>query len=169
MARKPLYFDSLDALLEYTLEKVRKEYTGRIKEYRVPDDILAITREFYLFSVEQGNFYDNLVCSENCQAIGSRLLMVLVRETWQNSRWFTSLCKNEQDMLLCFIYNTGVGLYRQWVLGGKKIPIKEMIGYADILLSRGIDGLRQARKYGFIQMPGQAGWKIQAPDLLQHR
>lgn len=140
-----VYFESLEDLLEYTLAALTKEYIKRIKHYTVPQDIGAITREFYLFSVEQGKFYDLLVCSENCQAIGSRLLMRFVRETWEDSPWFSSLCKDEQEMLVCFIYNTGAGLYRQWIIGGKKIPLGEMIHYADILLARGVEGFRNRR------------------------
>lgn len=137
-----VYFESLNELLEYTLEKMTREYVARIRHYRVPDEIREITREFYLFSVEQGRFYDNLVCSENSQAIGSRLLLRFVRETWQDSPWFSSLSKDEQDMLICFIYNTGSSLYRQWVLDGKKVPLEKMIDYADLLLSHGIEGFR---------------------------
>ena len=141
-----VYFESLDELLEHTLEALTKKYIERIRNYVVPEDLRAITREFYLFSVEQGKFYDNLVCSENFQTIGSRLLMRFVRGTWAESLWFSSLHKNEQDILVCFIYNTGAGLYRQWVLDGKKIPLEEMIGYADILLSRGIEGFKHSRE-----------------------
>ena len=86
-----VYFESMDELLEWVLEKVTREYIGRIRHLRVPEDIGAITKEFYLFSVEQGKFYDNLICSESCHAIGSRLLMRLVRETWKDSPWFSSL------------------------------------------------------------------------------
>lgn len=142
-----VYFESLDELLEWELEKLTREYIGRIRHFRVPEDISAITREFYIFSAEQGQFYDKVVCSENCHTIGSRLLMRFVRETWKDSPWFASLSKNEQDILICFIYNTGAGLYRQWVMDGKKIPIETMIGYADQLLSRGMEGFRQLASY----------------------
>lgn len=71
--------------------------------------------------------------------------MRFVRETWRDSPWFSSLNKDEQDMLLCFIYNTGAGFYRQWALNGRNVPIEEMIAYADILLSRGIEGFKTSR------------------------
>ena len=119
-----------------------REYIDRIRHFRVPEDIGAITKEFYLFSVEQGKFYNNLVCSENWNALGNRLRMRFVAETWNDSPWFSSLAKNEQDLLICFIYNTGAGLYRQWVLDGKTIPIEMMVAYADVLLARGIEGFR---------------------------
>lgn len=143
-----VYYDSLEALLEATLEQLTKAYAGRIRGLRVPDDIQEITRQFYLFSLEQGAFYDRLVCSESCQAVGARLLMRFVRETWQDSPWFRALRKEAQDILLCFIYNTGASLYRQWVVSGKTIPLETMIGFADTLLARGIQGLRESQGRG---------------------
>lgn len=137
-----VYFESLNEFLEYTLEQVTKEYIKRLKNYKVPEDIKAITREFYLFSVSQGKFYDNLICSENSQTLGSNLLMRFVHETWSDSSWFSSLDKNMQELLICFIYNTGAGLYRQWVLGGKKIPLEDMIKYTNCLLSNGVEGFK---------------------------
>lgn len=142
------YFTSLDELLEHVLEKLTREYIDRIKHYHVPDDIGAITREFYLFSVEQGKFYDNLIRSENCQAIGSRLLMRFVRETWKSFPWFSALRKEERDLPLRFIHNTGASLYRQWVLDGKKIPLEDMIEYADVLLASGIEGFKRIENNG---------------------
>lgn len=136
------YFDSLDELLEHTLEKLTRQYIQRLKYFKVPDDIREITREFYIFSIEQGRFYDNLVCSEASQTIGRDLLLRFVRETWSSSSWFSALSVEEQDILICFIYNTGAGLYRQWVMGGKKIPLEKMISFADNLLARGIEGFR---------------------------
>lgn len=143
IGRKTFYahYESLGALLEATLEQIACAYAGRIRGLKVPDDIQEITRQFYLFSLEQGEFYDSLICSENCQAVGGRLLMRFVRETWQDSPWFRALRKEAQDVLLCFIYNTGAGLYRQWVLSGRRIPLETMIGFADALLARGIQGL----------------------------
>ena len=97
-----------------------EEYIDRIKDYRRPEDIFEITRQFYLFSLEQGKFYDNLVCSESYQAIGGRLLMRFVRDTWNCSPWFRALKEEEQEILLCFIYNSGASLYRHWILSGEK-------------------------------------------------
>lgn len=136
------YYSSLDSLFEEILEEITQEYLRSIKEYSAPENIREITRKFYEFSTSQGKYYDNLVCSDSYQRIGARLIMRLVRGTWSASSWFTSLTRERQDIVLCFIYNSGAGLYRQWILSGKAVPIGNMIEYADCLIAKGIEGFR---------------------------
>lgn len=93
------YYESLDELLKEMIENITKEYIERIREYRKPEDIFEITRQFYLFSLEKGKFYDSLVCSESYQAIGYHLLMRFVQDTWNDSPWFRSLREEEQNIL----------------------------------------------------------------------
>lgn len=138
------YYDSLDALFEEVLESVVHEYLKSIKEYSVPENIGEITRKFYEFSANAGKFYDNLVCSDSYQRIGTKLIMRFVKETWSNADFTRPLTEIEQDILICFIYNSGLGLYRQWVLSGKQIPMKKMIYFATILLGSGIYGFQNS-------------------------
>lgn len=139
------YYSSLDSLFEEILEDITQKYLLTIKDYTAPDNIREITRKFYEFSHLQGAYYDNLVCSDSYQRIGTQLMMRLVRGTWSKSSWFTSLTRERQDIVLCFIYNSGAGLYRQWILSGKSIPIETMIDYADCLIAKGIEGFQSLR------------------------
>lgn len=136
------YYSSLDSLMEEVLEEITQKYLVTIKDYSAPENVSDITRKFYEFSVAQGKYYDNLVCSDSYQRIGTQLMMRLVRGTWCKSPWFMSLTRERQDILLCFIYHAGAGLYRQWVVSGKTIPLASMIGYADCLIAKGIEGLK---------------------------
>ena len=138
-----VYYSSLDSLFEEILEEITRDYLHSIKDYSAPENIREITRKFYEFSTRQGKYYDNLVCSDSYQRIGARLIMRLVRGTWFASRWFTALSGERQDILLCFIYNAGAGLYRQWILSGKAIPLETMIAYADCLIGKGIEGFKE--------------------------
>ena len=147
------YYSSLDSLFEEILEEITQDYLCSIAEYSAPAHIREITRKFYEFSTAQGKYYDNLVCSDSYQRIGTQLMMRLVRGTWCKSRWFTSLSRERQDILLCFIYNSGAGLYRQWILSGKTIPIGTMIDYADCLIAKGIEGFRNLEQTGKGDIP----------------
>lgn len=140
------YYKSLDALFEEILESLVRDYLETIKDYKAPEDIGEITRKFYEFSINAGEFYNNLVCSESYQRIGTGLIMRLVKGTWINADWFRTLNGMQQDMLLCFIYNSGLGLYRQWIMSGKTIPVEEMISFATILLGRGVEGFKNGLK-----------------------
>lgn len=141
-----MYYFSLDSLLEEILESMTREYVQRIAKYRVPDNIKEITREFYLYSEEKGRFYENLVCSKSYQDIGNKLLNKFVRETWQNEKWFMELGNDLQNIILCFIYNVGSSLYRQWISNGRKVELEQMVLLADLLLSSGINGFLQSCK-----------------------
>lgn len=136
------YYDSLDALFEEVLEGVVCEYLEYIKDYSAPENIGEITRKFYEFSSNYGKFYDNLVCSDSYQRIGTKLIMRFVKETWANAGWARPLTDVEQELLICFIYNSGLGLYRHWFLSGKKIPIDRMVYFATVLLGKGIEGFK---------------------------
>ena len=67
-----------------------------------------------------------------------------MRRTWQDSPWFRSLGECEQDVFLAFIFGTGAALYRQWVAGGKKVPLERMAELAGRLLKEGADGFAKA-------------------------
>lgn len=143
IGRKTFYahFTSLDDLMEKTLLRMTEDYVRRIKGLRVPEDTGEITRQFYLYSEEQGRFYEKLVCSDGYQKMGGKMLKAFVAETWQDSPWYGELSPQKQKLLLCFIYSSGAALYRQWVSDGRKIPIEEMIGFANDLLAKGFEGL----------------------------
>lgn len=137
-----VYYPSLEALFEEELERITLKYLKRVKGYSPPDHFSDIAREFYLFSVEQGRFYESLICSASYHAVGERLMNRLIRETWRASPWFMSLKEEYQNLLVGFIYNAGAGLYRSWILSGKAIPVEMMGKIADSLLIGGIGSFR---------------------------
>lgn len=142
------YYPSVDALLREKLDVMSRGYAERIRRYSVPEHIAEITREFYLYSAEQGELYEKIVCSSAYRDIGSGLLRELVRQTWRDSPWFKSLSASEQSILLTFVYSTGAGLYRQWVADGKSIPLERMILFAEQLLEQGISGFSRLLRKG---------------------
>lgn len=137
------YYPSLDAIFEEVLEDTTQEYLESIKDYAAPENIGEITRKFYEFSASRGKYYDNIVCSDSYQRIGTQLIMRFVKGTWTKADWRRPLTKIEQEVLICFIYNSGLGLYRQWVMRGKTVPLEKMITFATILLGKGIEGFKK--------------------------
>lgn len=139
------YYDSLDMLFEEVLESVVQDYLESIKSYSAPENIGEITRKFYECSANAGKFYDSFVCSSSHQRIGTKLIMRFVKETWTKADFSCPPTDIEQEMLICFIYNSGLGLYRHLVISGKKIPMENMIYFATLLLGKGIDGFKKGR------------------------
>ncbi len=140
------YYDSLDAIFEETLENFVNEYLDSIKDYTATENIGEITRKFYEFSTNAGKAYDNLVCSDSYQSIGAKLIMRFVKGTWATANWKRPLTDLEQEILHCFVYASGMGLYRHWVMTGKRVPMEKMIAFATTLLGNGIEGFKNELK-----------------------
>lgn len=149
------YYSSVDELLREKLDVMSRGYIQRIKKYYVPEQIAEINREFYIYSAEQGELYEKIICNAAYRSIGNDLLNDLVRKTWQDSPWFKRLSLYEQNILLTFVYSTGAGLYRQWVNDGKNIPLENMILLAEQLLEQGIHGFSKTlcKEYASSQRP----------------
>ena len=42
--------------------------------------------------------------------------------------------------MLCFLYNTGISLYQQWVKDGRALSLEEIIGLSETFLCHGMEG-----------------------------
>ncbi len=42
--------------------------------------------------------------------------------------------------MLCFLYNTGISLYQQWVKDGRTLSLEEIIAQSESFLCHGIEG-----------------------------
>ena len=121
------YYENLDFLLEEILTTLSKGFLDKIKNYSVPEDLEKVNRDFFLYSVEQGLLYERIVCYAAHRDIGSKLIGDIVNRTWSISPAFNNLNPQHKNIFLCFVYNVGIELYRQWVNDGKKLPVDEII------------------------------------------
>ena len=60
-----------------------EEYLERIKNYRIPEDLDKINREFFLYSAEKGSVYEKITCSGNYGYIRSRMISNVMNSTWK--------------------------------------------------------------------------------------
>lgn len=141
------YYPTLHDLFCETLEKLSLGYLERISGCTLPDDLKYINREFFTYAVEQGALYEKLLCHGSYNTYGKAMLGDLVRRAWQTSEIFTTMDFYRQNILLCFLQNTGTELYRQWIVDGKSIPLEEIINLSESLLCHGV--------HGFIQIMAQ--------------
>ncbi len=137
------YYRTLDELLQEMLEKMSQEYIQRISQYTVPDQLDAINREFFLYSMEKGRIYEKLVCNVSYHALSTKLFSEFVKRAWRRSNWFQRLTPEHQNILLCFLRSAGVELYKQWIADQKKISLDEIIALSGELLCHGVNGFVQ--------------------------
>lgn len=134
------YYDVLDDLLSELQSIMTQEYLERIADYRIPEELDKINREFFLYSVEKGMVYEKITCSGSYNYIRNKMVNNVMSSTWGKSTWFQLLDSSKQNILLSFIQSASVEMYRRWVADGKKIPLEEIIEISNQLLCAGVNG-----------------------------
>ena len=128
------YYAVLDDLLAELQGLFTQEYLKRIENYKVPEDLDKINREFFLYSVEKGPLYEKITCSGSYDYIRSKMVNDVMNSKWGRSTWLQLLEPSKQAVLLEFIQSASMSVYRKWVADGKKIPLRDMIELSNQLL-----------------------------------
>ena len=134
------YYAVLDDLLAELQGLFTQEYLKRIENYKVPEDLGKINREFFLYSVEKGPLYEKITCSGSYDYIRSKMVNDVMNSKWGQSTWLQLLEPSKQAVLLEFIQSASMSVYRKWVADGKKIPLRDMIELSNQLLCSGVNG-----------------------------
>lgn len=134
------YYDVLDDLLAELQGIMSQEYIKRVENYRIPEELDKINREFFLYSVEKGMAYEKITCSGSYGYIRNKMMNNVFDSTWGKSTWLQLLDPYKQNILLGFVQSASIEMYRRWVADGKKIPIEEIIEMSNQLLCSGVNG-----------------------------
>ena len=134
------YYAVLDDLLAELQGLFTQEYLKQIENYKVPEDLDKINREFFLYSVEKGPLYEKITCSGSYDYIRSKMVNDVMNSKWGQSTWLQLLEPSKQAVLLEFIQSASMSVYRKWVADGKKIPLRDMIELSNQLLCSGVNG-----------------------------
>lgn len=134
------YYETMDFLLDEIIGEYVENFLERIKNYRVPEELELINREFFTYSVAQGKIYEKIICHPSYQIVSAKMIRDIVNRTWNTSDSFQQPDLSKKKFLLCFVHNVGLELYRQWVNDGKNIPLEEIINLSNALLCRGVFG-----------------------------
>lgn len=133
------YYPTLDDLLAELQTEMPREYIERTRGYRMPDDIMAITREFYRFSEEKGPAYERITCARSYRGMRDTMIGVVQNEHWRGNPRFEALDDAEQHVLLTFIGTASTEIYRQWLADGKRVPLDRIVEISATLIGSGID------------------------------
>ena len=134
------YYDVLDDLLEETQNVFIQEYLKRVENYRIPEELDKINREFFLYSVEKGRVYEIITCISSYHTIRNKMVNTVMSQTWGQSSWLRLLDPSMQDILLEFIQSSSIAIYRKWVADGKRISLNEIIEISNQLVCSGVNG-----------------------------
>lgn len=134
------YYPTLDDLLAEMQRQLSAKYIERVKDFKLPEELDKVNREFFIYSEEQGLAYEKITCSGSYSAIRQKMIDEVVNSTWGRSQRFMELDPGLRRILLDYINTVSVGNYRQWVADGKKIPLEKMIDISNRLICSGTDG-----------------------------
>lgn len=133
------YYLSLDDLTAELQRVMSQGYLAKIADYRIPEDLDKINREFFLYSVSQGEVYEKITCNANYGSIRNQMIENVMASTWEKASFMQRLDEPHRNILLRFIQTVSVEMYCQWVADGKQIPLEEIIEISNQLLCTGVN------------------------------
>ena len=142
-----VYYPTLDDLLSEMQTKFSVAFIERIKSFKLPDELDKVNREFFLYSEENGLAYEKITCagSDSYQYIRNGMIKEVNSAGWKNSKKYNALPEHEQRMLMNFINNSVLSIYRQWIDDGKQQSVEEIIAFTNRLVLGGVRGFFQMR------------------------
>lgn len=131
-----LHYASMDNLLHKMQTDTMKRFLEPVKDAKFPADLEKIVRNCYAFSESADKLDEKILNSKgHCP----------IAETQAESE--DILCFDEDYdqyppdkrlYLIIYINNCLTGIYRQWVKGGRKEPMEDMIQLTIRLISHGL-------------------------------
>ena len=134
------YYETLDALLAEMQVELSKGFLDRIRQYRLPEELDKVNREFFLFSAEQGEFYEKITIHSAYHSIRDDMIEKVNDSGWAHSERYQHLTTFEKRVLMDFINNTTLSAYREWLASGKTIPLEDVIEINNRLQMNGVRG-----------------------------
>ncbi|WP_125589208.1 TetR/AcrR family transcriptional regulator [Companilactobacillus jidongensis] len=129
------YYPTLDDLLAEMQARYSQDYLAVVGNFIYPRDLAKSVRSFIEYSASQSEAYEKITCSGTYVGIRQQMIDQVMEHTWSNSPEFNKLSSLQQHILMTFIQNTGLEVYKQWVASGKEAPIEEVVQSAVTLIS----------------------------------
>lgn len=129
------YYNDLDELLMEIQDELSQEFAERTKDYTYRD-IDKLTREFFLFSEEKGEFYERITCSDSI--IRNRMIRNVTKTVDRGYSQLKKYTEAEKKLIQTFSNSTTLSIYKQWIEDGKKVPVEKVIEITTDLLKNGL-------------------------------
>ena len=142
-----LHYNSLDELLREMQNEMARDFIQRTRHLQRPRDMDKITREFFLVSEgKEDQLRERLLCSGSYHYISRRITNEIMSVTWGEDGKQQHADPYVQNILMTFVAQSTIEIYKQWVADGKKIPLEEIIALTTTLICSGVNGLGAAEK-----------------------
>ena len=138
-----LHYNTLDDLLLELQNELAQNFIKRTQGLERPRDMDKITREFFLYSEELGKVGERITCSGNYKYISRKITNDIMSQTWKTESASSAVNPYIQNIIMAYVSQSTLEIYKQWVADGKKIPLEEMIKISNQLLCAGVNGFME--------------------------
>ena len=118
-----------------------KSFIERTRDLKRPRDMDKITREFFRTSEGAGRLHERLLCSGSYHYISRRITNEIMSETWGADGREKHIDPYVQNIIMTFVSQSTIEIYKQWVADGKKLTPEEIIALTTKLVCNGVNGL----------------------------
>ena len=130
-----LHYPTLDDLLREVQREMAEDFIRRTEGMERPRDMDKITREFFLCSEELGKLGERLNCSDT--HVRRQITDEIMRRTWRSLKGEPEA----QNIIMAFVSQATLAIYRQWTADGKAMPLEEVIELATRLICHGVGAI----------------------------
>lgn len=133
-----LHYNSIDDLLRELQNEMARNFIQRTEGLERPRDMDKITREFFLCSEELGKLGERITCSGSYKYISRRITNEIMTTTWGTDKQNPYI----QNIIMAFVAQGTLEIYKQWVADGRKIPLEDIIALTTQLICHGVNDLK---------------------------
>ena len=132
------YYETLEDLLAEVMTTYAAAWRKRTSHLHMPEDVAAITREFFLFGAEQDALYDAITCDPAWDAVQRQLQDDASGENLEQVP--EGLSPELWHLYYAYQSSAVLAMYRTWVEGGKTMPVEQLADHAVHLICTGSEG-----------------------------
>ena len=136
-----LHYNTLDDLLREMQNKMAQNFIQRTEGMERPRDMDKITREFFLCCEELGEVGERITCSGNYKYNSRKITNDIMNQTWKTAEKSSTENPYIQNIVMTYVAQSTLEIYKQWIADGKKIPLDDIIQIAVRLICNGVNGL----------------------------
>ena len=139
-----LHYSSIEDILEDFISDYTHEYYDLIKDFNPIEEVDELVKSYFTYSEEKGMMFERINTSPNFEYI--RLRMIQKVEDYalsdNNFHMLKKFDEISQNLIHSFINWSCVGLYREWVKNGRRLPMEEAIKLSANLIKNGLKANR---------------------------
>lgn len=110
------YYQTMDFLMAEFQEEMMNDYLEMVKGLCIPEDMEQITRAFFAYAQARGAVFERITCAASYERVQEQLTdSVMARHNRNAALSF------ERSLLMAFVRESTLAIYRQWVADGKPI------------------------------------------------